>query len=90
MKFRQQINDCINKGNKITGLMRRTFLHFTVKSFGKLFKTQVRPHLEYGNIIWNPRFKKDINAIESVQRRATKLVGQKRDLSYEQRLKTLK
>ncbi|XP_060577593.1 uncharacterized protein LOC132734763 [Ruditapes philippinarum] len=90
MKFRQQINDCINKGNKITGLMRRTFLHFTVKSFGKLFKTLVRPHLEYGNIIWNPRFKKDINAIESVQRRATKLVGQLRNLSYEQRLKTLK
>ena len=90
MKFRRHISNCINKGNKIIGLMRRTFLHFNPKTFTKLYKTLVRPLLEYGNIVWYPKFKKDVYAIESVQRRATKLVGSIRDLPYKQRLERLK
>ena len=35
--------------------------------FCKLYKTLKRPHLQYGNIIWYQRFKKDIEAIEKVQ-----------------------
>ena len=27
LKFRRHINDCINKGNRVTGLIRRSFLH---------------------------------------------------------------
>ena len=89
LKFRQHISNCINKGNQITGLVRRSFLHVKKKPFKKLYKTLIRPHLEYGNIIWNPRFKKDIDAIERVQRRATKLVGSVRNLPYSERLKAL-
>ena len=77
-------------GNKVTGLIRHLFLHITNKSFSKLYKTLIRPRLEYGNIIWNPRFKKDIEAIERVQRRATKLVHNDRNMSYSDRLKVLK
>lgn len=66
LKFRRHINDCINKGNRVTGLTRRSFLHITGKSFGKLYKTLIRRHLGYGNIIWSPRFKKDIEAIEMI------------------------
>ena len=33
LKFRKHINDCINKGNRITGLIRRSFLHINCKSF---------------------------------------------------------
>lgn len=90
LKFRQHISDSINKGNQITGLVRRSFLHIKPKSFCKLYKTLIRPHLEYGNIIWYPRYKKDIEAIERVQKRSTKLVYNIRDLSYTQRLKVLK
>ena len=82
LKFRRHIKDCINKANKVTGLSRRSFLHITSKSFRKLYKTLIRPHLEYGNIIWNPRFKKDIEALERVQKRATKLVYYVRHMSY--------
>ena len=36
--------------------------------FLKLYKTPVRPHLEYANVIWHPTKIKDIAAIENVQR----------------------
>lgn len=36
---------------------------------------KLRPHLEeYGSIVWESQFKKDITSIEKVQQRATKLI----------------
>ena len=46
----------------------------------------VRPHLEYGNAIWGPFYKKDIDMFESVQKRATKLIDTLKDKPYEDRL----
>ena len=54
-----------------------------------LYKTFVRPHLEYCALIWNPRYCKDIDTPEKVQRRATKLVPSISTLSYESRLNQL-
>ena len=50
----------------------------------------VRPLLEYGNTIWGPFYKGDMNIVESVQRRATRLVTSLRHLCYEDRLKAMK
>ena len=90
LKFREHMNQCINKANSKIGLIRRTFLHITTKQLRKLYKSLIRPHLEYGNIIWYPRFKKDIEIVERVQKRATKLVYYVRHLPYIERLKILK
>ena len=46
----------------------------------------VIPHLEYSVQAWRPHYRKDIDLIEKVQRRATKLIPQLRDRSYEDRL----
>ena len=60
------------------------------ENFKWLFKSIVRPHLEYANTIWNPARKKDITSIENVQRRATKIIPQLKDMNYADRLKQLK
>jgi len=43
-------------------------------AFIMLYKSLVRPHLEYANSVWSPYKKGDVEAIEKVQRRATKLL----------------
>ena len=56
----------------------------------QLFIALVRPHLEFGNAAWSPQFKKEADLIEKVQERATKVIPGFRNLSYEERLKTIK
>ena len=51
-----------------------------------LYKALVRPHVEYANSIWSPYKKGDIEAIEKVQKRATKLVISLKRLPYKERL----
>ena len=47
-----------------------------------MYKSLVRPHLKYCCSVWNPHFSKDIELIEGVQRRATKLVKDVEHLHY--------
>ena len=54
-----------------------------------LFKTLVRPHLEYGNLIWGPFNRADEILVERVQRRATKMVKSIQSKPYTERLKYL-
>ena len=89
LKFSEHINVKVNKANQILGCVKHTFKHMTKDIFNLIYKSMVRPHLEYGSVIWNPHLKKDMDAIERVQRRATKLVPGIKNLSYEDRLKSL-
>ena len=52
-----------------------------------LHKTIVRPHLEYCIQAWRLYRKKDIDVLQKVQRRATKMIRRLRNISYEMRLK---
>ena len=52
-----------------------------------LYKAIVIPHLEYCIHAWSPYLRKDIDMLEKIQRRATKLIPGLRDLRYEERLK---
>jgi len=50
----------------------------------------VRLHLEYANSVWCPYKKEDIETIEKVQKRATKVIISLKHLPYMERLKQLK
>jgi len=54
-----------------------------------IYKTYIRPHLEYCIQSWSPYLRKDIQCLEVVQRAITKLVPALRKLDYGQRLQKL-
>ena len=71
-------------------MIRRSFVYLDKTMFRSLFTSIVRPHLEYGATLWNPLHKRLIEIIENVQRRASKQVPGLSQLSYKERLKSLK
>ena len=79
----------IKKANSRVGLIKRTFSKLNIESFKILYKSLIRPILEYCSVIWNPLYKTDAQEIEKVQRRATKMVSSLKDLTYSERLKKL-
>jgi len=90
LKFTKHCETATNKANRILGLVRRSFDYLDAGMLRQLFKGIVRPHLEYGNSVWAPLYKKDIAIVEGVQRRATRMVPELRELEYEDRLRALK
>ena len=77
------------KANKMLGFIARNFDYKSPEVITRLYTALVRPHLEYAVQFWSPCFIKDVNTLERVQRRATKLIPGLRNLQYETRLERL-
>ena len=90
LKFDIHTEKQVNKANSQLGLIRRSFDTLDKETFINLYKSMVRPHLEYCHAISYPRLERQAKLLENVQRRATKLVPELKDLEYEERLRRLK
>ena len=90
LSFDSHIEGQVNKANKLLGLIRRSFDNLEAETFTILYKSLVRPILEYCNVVAHPQFERQRKLLEGVQRRATRMVPQLRGLDYIQRLEKLK
>ena len=89
LNFRQHIGNMIAKANSRVGLVKRAFSKLYPNSLKLLYKSLIRPILEYCSAAWYPLYKGDEQEIEKAQRRATKLVPHLSALSYPERLREL-
>ena len=87
--FREHISKIVSLANRNLGLIFKSFTYISREMFLDLYKSLVRPHLEYCTPVWSPMFKKDSIVLENVQRRATRLVNSLSGLTYENRLRAL-
>jgi len=71
------------------GITKRNFARISRKCFIILYKSLVRSHLEYANSVWYPKWKTDVDKLERIQKRATKLIPELSRKSYSDRLKVL-
>lgn len=87
LNFSDNLAEQFNRKNRIEGIIRRTFVYLDLEMFKTLYKGLFKLHLEYAIQIWCPCLAKDIDirVIENVQSRATKLVFEIKDLTYEER-----
>ena len=90
LKFSSHVHLIVAKANSRVGIIRRNFCNLNPEVFLPLYKSLIRPLLEYGSVVWNSISKGDQEEIEKVQRRATKLVRSISHLPYSTRLKHLK
>ena len=57
IKFHQQTSSAIKRANQILGLIKKTSAAKNEENISVLYKTFVRPLLEYANVIWGPIYK---------------------------------
>ena len=69
------------------GIIRRNFKHLTIPTIILTYKTMVRSHINYCCSVCAPYKKGDIEALEKVQKRATKILPTMRHVTYPDRLK---
>ena len=69
------------------GIINRRVSYKSAEVISKLYRSYVRPHLEYSLQFWSPINEKDGDMLEGVQRRITKMIPSLRNLLYEKEWK---
>lgn len=86
-KSTEQCIIAVKKANAMLGMIKRNIKFKSKSVIVRLYKALVRPKLEYCIQAWCPYLKKDIDILERVQKRATKMIEGYKDMSYEDRLR---
>ena len=82
--WKKQVQHMCSKANRVLGMLKKTFTCRDLILWRSLYISLVRPHLEYASSVWNSLLKGEQEAIEKVQRRATKIPSETMRLPYEE------
>jgi len=74
LKFKEQHTATLKKANCTLAFLRRNLNKCSPNIKQNCYKTLVRPILEYGSCVWDPHFKKDIENLEIIQKRAGRFI----------------
>ena len=74
LKWSSQINEMCNRANSTLGFIRRNLKHCNKKFKETACISLVCSVLDYSASVWDPYLQKDIDRIESIQRRGARLV----------------
>ena len=85
----KHVERIVREANGLLKRIRMAFEYMDGEMMKKLICTMIRPKLEYAETVWSPHKKKNIRKLERVQRAATKMVPELKDMTYEERLKVL-
>ena len=88
--FNQHVGKVVKTCKQLMGRILRTISSREKFPMLTVYKSVILPRLEYGCQLWNPNACHLINSLERVQRSITKYIKNMYDISYEERLSTLK
>jgi ribonucleases P/MRP protein subunit RPP40 len=88
-KVHKQCVTAANSGNRTLGMIKRTIVSREKDIIIKLYKSLVRPKLDYCIQAWRPHLQKDIDILEKIQKRALKLIPECKYKNYSENLRAV-
>ncbi|XP_059831389.1 uncharacterized protein LOC132397106 [Hypanus sabinus] len=89
LEVASQVERVVKKAYGLLAFISRGIEFKSREVMMQLYKTLVRPHLEYYVQFWLPHYRKDVEALERVQRRFTRMLPGLESMDYDQRLREL-
>lgn len=89
LKFVQHVRKVAQTCHSIISQVNRSFAIKDVGVMMNIYSTYILPHLDFASPVWNPAHKQEIEILEKVQRRFTRIIPELKGMNYEERLTLL-
>jgi hypothetical protein len=89
LKVSVHCNHAYQRASRVLGMIGRNIEFKSPSIMISLYKSLVRPHLEYGVVAWSPHYERDKQRLERVQHRFTRMIPGLKDMEYGERIRLL-